>query len=51
MHYNASCISNNDSDSGMNLLKQKKIDAIRQKNMIQGSFRSDLKVISVCLHY
>jgi len=24
-------------------LKQKKIDAIRQKNMIQGSFRSELE--------
>ena len=34
-----------------NYLKQKKINANRQKNLIQGSFRSDKKVISVCLHY
>jgi len=32
-------------------LESEKIDAIRQKNMIQGSFRSDRKVILVCLPY
>ena len=33
------------------LLKYTKIDAIRQKNMIHGSFRSVLKGNSVCLRY
>ena len=33
------------------LLKYTKIDAISQKNMIRGSFRSLLKGNSVCLRY
>ena len=33
------------------LLKYTKINAIRQKNMIRGSFRSVLKGNSVCQRY
>jgi len=33
------------------ILKRIKFNAIRQKNMIQGSFRSEFEEYSVCLHY
>jgi hypothetical protein len=33
------------------ILKWIKFNAIRQKNMIQGSFRSEFEEYSVCLHY
>ncbi len=33
------------------ILKWINFNAIRQKNMIEGSFRSEFEVYSVCLHY
>jgi len=33
------------------ILKWIKFNAIRQKNMIEGSFRSEFEEYSVCLHY
>jgi len=33
------------------ILKWIKFNAIRQKNMIQGSFRSEFEEYFVCLHY